>query len=245
MNDFSRSRMQEELLGLSEKAKVATTSVANSNSTASEELSKFSVKPGKQVNDTAIPVKRSRKENPGGKVTVRLKPVNEKRRGKKVKKVQPCPFCGGDDHRIGKCDSRMKMGTVVTKEAINQTIMDISSGSLPLFLPVHPIQVRDHIYKQVPGDTNYVCVHNYATPESLLADWTGSKRADTICTCVTFVFPRAIMTEINTRCFICTIALVQWISRSLKKKSESLWRSLDKPFDLCWFATTPAQVCNC
>ena len=114
----------------------------------------------------------------------------------------------------------MKMDTVVTKEAINQTIMDISSGSSPLFLPVHPIQVRDHIYKQVPGDTNYVCVHNYATPESLLADWTGSKRADTLCTCVTFVFPRAIMTEINTRCFICTIALVQWISRSLKKKAS-------------------------
>ena len=30
-----------------------------------------------------------------------------------------------------------------------------------------------------------------------------------------------------------------------QEKSESLWRSLDKPFDLCWFATTPAQVCNC
>ena len=66
LNDFSRSRMQEELLGLSEKAKVATTSVANSNSTASEELSKFSVKPGKQVNDTAIPVKRLRKEKSRG-----------------------------------------------------------------------------------------------------------------------------------------------------------------------------------
>ena len=36
------------------------------------------------------------------------------------------------------------------------------------FLPVQSILSGGQVYEQVPCDTNYVCVHKYVTPESLL-----------------------------------------------------------------------------
>ena len=99
--------------------------------------------------------------------------------------------------------------------------MDFQSGISPALLPVQPILSCGQVYEQVPCDTNYVCVHNYATPESLLPGWaSGGMREEALHLCVTFVFPHAVVTDTNTKCFICTMRLVQWITKNGKNRKR-------------------------
>ena len=79
--------MQSALLDVAQKAKTATTRVANSKSTASEELSQFTPTQTEQVDMSAIPLKRSRKENQGHVTVNRLKPAMEIDRKKRAKKI--------------------------------------------------------------------------------------------------------------------------------------------------------------
>ena len=221
LREVPGSSLQSALLNVAHNAKTATTRVANSKSTASEEMSQFTPTQTEQVDMSAIPMTRSRKENQGHVTVNRLKPAIERGRKKRVKKIQPCSFCSREDHKIGTCKIRIDLGTVVTPNDIDQTILDFQNGTSPVFLPVQPILSGAQIYEQVPCDTNYVCVHKYATPEDLLPRWSsGGMREEALYLCVTFVFPHAVVTATNTKCFIRTMRLIQWITKSGKNRKR-------------------------
>ena len=93
LREVPGSSLQSALLNVAHNAKTATTRVANSKSTASEEMSQFTPTQTKQVDMSAIPMTRSRKENQGHVTVNRLKPAIERGRKKRVKKIQPCSFC--------------------------------------------------------------------------------------------------------------------------------------------------------
>ena len=165
--------------------------------------------------DHSEPLTARHKEKQGAISTKRFQSRIEKSRKKQPKKKQrDCSFCG-KPHRIEACKELKKLGVLVPEESVDQTVIDLSNPRSPKFLPVKPMKLGDNIYKQLPPETNFICLHGFATHESLVPEWTSRiPRSEDSYMCVTLVFPLNVQTAINKMCFVPTSKIIRWISKS-------------------------------
>ena len=175
--------------------------------------------PDAGVDIALLPRKRSHKAFSGGVRPLRLKSCHKK---PKAKRQQPCRFCGLMTHRIGGCDERKSMGSLMKDTNIDQLVAELYQRTAPRFLPVHSIPPGHSLFEQMPKDSNYVCIHGYASPDLGGADLSqGDGRDDANYLCVTIIFPLNVRTTTCTRCFVRTSQIVKWINKS-KANSKSV-----------------------
>ena len=226
IHETPKHERQTKLLELTARARSTTKDVLNGDvdpilmkQAIENDLVKDMAHPDGGVAIDLLPKKRSHKAFSGAVRTLRLKSCHEKQKGKRQ---QPCGFCGLMTHRIDGCDLRKSMGSLVKDTNIDQLVAELYQRTAPRFLPVHSIPPGHNVFEQMPKDSNYICIHGYASPDLGGADLSqGDGRDDANYLCLTIIFPLNVRTEACTRCFVRTSQVVKWINKS-KANSKSV-----------------------
>ena len=160
--------------------------------------------------------------------TLRLKSVQEiNQPKKKAGDKRPCSYCSIVGHRAdGGCEARKTLGILIPEKEIDQLKHDIMTRVHHRFGTIS-IPKDAPTLNQVPLQTNYVCIHGYATHQSPNnQDFSQSTREDMNFLCVSLVYKHAVILKEYNKCYVRSSVITDWIAKNKTHRKHVVEGSL-------------------